>query len=495
VSSIERSRPAALAAEIAAEAVSVIEDLFTAKNVLLRLEPELLKVPQAAQTLLLLANEILRFCPNVSAELPLGSDALFSELEAVAIEIHGHPTVARGSRDIQNYDAIVNVGTEIHAIPNWITVNSDGWLCRVGTSHCGKLTLPDGYSLPNPFGALGAACLGAGQAFLCLIGAPLLERPVELSLYTLEQAAPGELDAGPGLEPVTMDVLLVGCGGVANGWVYAMRRAPVFGRVEPVDHQSIRAENLGPYVCSSQYRITVPKVQVVRDELEPKLTVLPRPERFRFFTARLNYGQSYVPRIVISALDNPPTRHQVQRLWAPLTIDLAAEGLTAQVIVKKLDDDGICLLEAHTDPLGTDAELVELAAATGLSIERLRDFESQVTEEDIANAPPEKQAALEEACRQGTPICGRVGDLDLYEEEAASEFTPAVPFVTAFAGIVAAAQTVRAELGSISSIHFQFSFQSYRSRGIPLRCRSACQCQNRGIAPGQRPATSSFGPA
>ncbi|MFL5961793.1 MAG: ThiF family adenylyltransferase [Gaiellaceae bacterium] len=481
MSSIELSRPVALAAELTATDASVIEHLFTTKRILLRLEPALGDVQAAHETLILLVNEVLRFCPNITVELPpAAAQELSRALAVLSVEIHGASTIALGTSAIDGFDATVSIGTEIRPEANWITINSDGWLCRVGTSNGeAPATLPEGYIVANPFGALGAACLGAGQAFLALVGESLLLNATEISLYTLEQGAAGQLAPGPELptDPVELDLLLVGCGGVGNGWVYAMRRAPAVGRVEAVDHQALQPENLGAYVCATRSRLKSPKVQIAKEELDPSFSVIPRAERFRFFQARFGYGQSYVPEIVISALDNPHTRHEVQRLWAPLTIDLAAEHLTSQIILKQLSDDGMCLIEAHTDLAGEDSELAALATATGLSIERLRDFESQITDEDIAAAPPDKRPALEDARRRRRPICGRVGDLDLHEEQYSNEFAPAVPFVTAFAGIVAAAQTVKAKLEPLASLHFQFSFRSYRCRVLAIRCNGACDCR------------------
>jgi hypothetical protein len=84
--------------------------------------------------------------------------------------------------------------------------------------------------------------------------------------------------------------------------------------------------------------------------------------------------------------------------------------------------------------------------------------------------PSREARRAEDARRRGQPICGRVGDLDLHEEEDSPDFTPAVPFVTAFTGIVAAAQTMRLLLGEpASSLHFQFSFLFYRRRTLSRR--------------------------
>lgn len=116
----------------------------------------------------MLVNEVLRFCPNVSVELPPSAHELVPALELLSVEIHGSSTIALGTSEGGPFDAVVSIGTEIRAVANWITINSDSWLCRLGTSNSKATTLPHGYTLANPFGALEAACLGAGQAFLAL---------------------------------------------------------------------------------------------------------------------------------------------------------------------------------------------------------------------------------------------------------------------------------------------------------------------------------------
>jgi hypothetical protein len=478
VTSIELSRPAALAARLADIDPAEAMHLFTTRHVVVRLEPELGGNALAHGSLVLAANQILRFCPNVTFALPEDARSpLEPKLRRLAEAIHATPNLAFARAPV-SADATLTIGNEIDAGPDSIAINGDGWLSRMTTSAAEPDGLPPGFTGSNPIGGLGAACLGAGQIFTALIGQPLRSTPIEISLFTLEQSLPGHLEQTPEimLSDVALDVLLVGCGGVANGWVYAAREARTAGRVEAVDHQAQRPENLGPYVCATRDRIGTPKAKIVEAELGSRMHVISRPERFRFFKARLAYEQTYLPTIVLSALDNAPVRRDLQRLWAPITVDLAAEELTSQLIVKNLTDGGQCLLEAYTDPRGDDAELAALAEATGLTVERLRDFETPITEADVAAAPPEKRAALEHARRRGQLVCGRIGDVDLHEEEYALTFTPAVPFVTCFTGVLAYAQTVRARIEPLASLHFQFNFRSYRSRVLKLRCPSGCEC-------------------
>lgn len=477
--SVELSRPAALAARVAAIDPAEAVDLFTTKSVVCRLDADLSENALAHATLLLAVNQILRFCPNVSFELSETAKAtLESTITDLATAIHREPAIS--FEPVGRADVTLNIGRRVEQVGSWITISGVGWLARLVTSAAADPVreLPRGFQGNNLLGGLAAACLGVGQVFASFIGQPLVAESVEFSTLTLEQGKPGELAPGHEISfnEIDLDALLLGCGGVANGWVYAAREAGTRGRVEAVDHQAQRAENIGPYVCASRSRIGSPKVTVVKQELEPQTTVIERPERFRFFKARLGYGQTYVPGVVLAALDNATTRREVQRLWAPLTIDIAAEELTSQVIVKNIEDDGQCLLEAYTEPTQDDVELRALAEETGLSVNRLRDFETPITEDDVAAAPPEKRAALERARMRGQLVCGRVGDLDLHEEEYTDEFTPAVPFVTCFSGVVAYAQTLRAQVEALGSLHFQFSFRSYRSRVLRLRQQDTCEC-------------------
>jgi len=55
-----------------------------------------------------------------------------------------------------------------------------------------------------------------------------------------------------------------------------------------------------------------------------------------------------------------------------------------------------------------------------------------------------------------------------------------VPVVTAFTGIVAAAQMMRLLRGEpLSSLHLQFSFLSYRCRRLNMKFAPACECSPR----------------
>ena len=223
----------------------------------------------------------------------------------------------------------------------------------------------------------------------------------------------GSLEPGPELPAcrVGIDAALFGCGGVANGWAYAMRRLPVRGKVEAIDKQSLRPENLGPYILSGWPWVGKPKVDLIAQALRPAIQVKPRPEPLEFYKIRLDQGLVRLPGLVVAGLDGIPPRHSVQRFWPSILIDMASGGTTTQLIVHHLGGDGLCLLEALRPPSDAPDFAEAMALLTGLSADRIRHNPTDyINEDDVLAAPLEHQSALEQARRARRLVCGRITD-------------------------------------------------------------------------------------
>jgi len=83
------------------------------------------------------------------------------------------------------------------------------------------------------------------------------------------------------------------------------------------------------------------------------------------------------------------TRHSVQRLWPETLVDMAAGGLTTQVIVKPSATDALCLLRALDIPPGELEWAERLALETGLSVQRIRSQPvTEITKGDVDAAGP-----------------------------------------------------------------------------------------------------------
>lgn len=476
------SRPVRLAARLRRENEAELEHLFREARIMVRLEDAFASVSDARETFRFAVNQSLRFCPNVALCVPAGARDLIDAGNEFAARVHGagHQLQIAGAGDTAGLNAVVNVGTEVADGLPWVTVNSTGWVVRVASAGSRTHRLPWIPDAPNAIGALGAACLGVGRAFLYLIGMPLVTSPFEISFFTNEVAAPGVLSPGPRLprEPVELQAFLVGCGAVTNGWAYTVKRLPIVGRLEAVDRQALGIENIAPYVASGREWLGEPKAEMIKTFLGPAIDVTPRPEEWELFKIRLRYGIA-VPSVIVNGLDNVETRHSVQRLWPEVLIDMAAEGLTNQVILKARRDDGICLLRALDRPAHEVGWAERLARETGLPIERILEAPTTaITEDDITRAPEDKRTGLEGARERGQLVCGRVTEQNLHFERRDTNFVPAVPFVTGFSGVVGAAATMKWLMGYSegASFHFQHSFASGRARRITMKCDPGCDC-------------------
>jgi hypothetical protein len=478
---IEFSRPARLGAFITGQTEEAVIHLFTEKRILVRLEAPFCEVADARETFLFAVNQCLRFCSNISVCIEGGSEALIRACDSLVVRVHGSGAGVEVVKNLAGrvFDAIVNVGTEVLYDHPAATINSSGWVARLATTGSPTPRLFWKVGTPNPLGALAAACLGVGAAFMTILDRPPAVS-METSLFSHQVGNPGTLESGPPLptSPLQIDAFLVGCGAVTNGWVYALKRLPVFGRLQAVDRQSLRLENIGSYVAVGLESVNKPKALLIKELLAPAIDVTERSDQWEFFKIWLDHGIEPSP-LIIAGLDNVTTRHSVQRLWPETLIDMAAEGLLSQVIVKHKKGEGLCLLRALSIPPGEVDWAQTLAKATGLDPALIANEPTgEITQAEIEAAPVDKQAELRSA--MGRPRCGHINRQSLQLEGYDADFAPAVPFVTGFSGVVGAAETVKWLMGRRfpHTLHFQKSFESNRSRALGMKCDPSCECRS-----------------
>lgn len=482
MSSLERSRPLRAAAEATGRDEHELAGQFARRRVLIRLEDRVADDVGARETFLYAVNQTLRFCPNVSISVPPAALELIAETRALAVGINGPDAVVPLVADDPEVDMTLIVGIDVAPMGPSVVVNSSGWVARMTTSASRITRLPKALAPPNAIGALAAACLGVAQVFHVLAGESLTGEPIELSLFERTDGAFGTLPVGPPL-PATrleLDALLVGCGGVMHGFAYAVKRLPVSGRARAVDRQRLRSENIGPYVLASHDLVGVEKAEIVRAALAPTIAVTAYAEDFDpLFTVRLERGHFPLPPIVVAGLDRVTTRHTVQRLWPELLIDMGAGGETAQVVLKRRNEPGLCVLEALTIPPAEQDDVARLAADSGLSDDAIREMDRPVTADDVAAAPPDRRDALEVARRRRLLRCGFIRTRALDHEEVDQDFAAAAPFVVAYSGVVAAAELVKELMGvnARGSLRYQLSFASGRCRAVSPAARHDCECQ------------------
>lgn len=486
MNSSERSRPIRAAAEATGRDERDIAGRFADARALIVLADGFVE-DDARATFLYAVNQVLRFCSNVSIAVPPGAEDLVATTRTLAGGIAGANAVVPVVAEDAAMDVTLIVGRDLMPGRASVVVNSSGWVARMATSVSPIERLPHLRTRPNAIGALAAACFGASQVFHALAGGRLASEPVEVSLFDRANGSLGTLPVGPLLptEPLALDVLLAGCGGVMHGFAYAASRLPLAGQARAVDRQRLRAENIGPYVLGAHDLVGVEKAAIIRDALAPAITVKPYAEDLDpLFTVRLARGHFSLPPIVVAGLDSVTTRHTVQRLWPKVLIDMGAGGETAQVILKRRDEPGMCILDALALPHAESDDITRLAATSGLSSDAIHEMDKPVSTEDVAAAPLGFREALEAARQRGQLRCGFIRTRALDHEEAVADFVAAAPFVLAYSGVVAAAELLKELMGvnAPGSLRYQLSFASGRGRAITPPARSSCDCQAQRLA-------------
>src|SRR5260370_11372111 len=476
------SRPARLGAALSGMSEEAVEHLFVKKKVLVQLEADFCEDQDARETFLFAVNQLLRFCPNIGVSIKKDAVDLLRVCRELAAQVHGPQAtveVVEGAKPTYEFDAVVNVGAKILTTMRSVTVNSGGWTARVATGDSGAQTLHWKRDESNVLGSLAAAWLGVGVAFLILLQIPAT-RLTEISVFTHEPGLPGSLAMGPPLpaSPLYLDAFLIGCGAVAHGWAYAVKRLPISGSLQAVDRQSLRIENLGPYVAASHSSIDKSKAGVIRELLSPNIDVRDRSDQWEFFKIRLVHGLKVAP-LIITGLDNVRSRHSVQRVWPETLIDMGAGQLQSQVIVKHKKGDGICVLRALSIPPAEVEWAQDLAGVTGLDPKLIAEEPTgDITQTEIEAAPEDNRAALQKSL--GRPRCGYINRQTLEMETLDPHVAPALPFVTAMTGVVGAAETLKWLMGHRyrHSLYFQKSFESSRSKALQMKCEPNCECQS-----------------
>jgi molybdopterin/thiamine biosynthesis adenylyltransferase len=474
------SRPEATAARLGDLAPD--RHRFIDKHVLLTGERDVLATENGRDCLLSSLRLLVRICSNVSVFLPGGCDELQAECHAVAAKVAFRTPVEILSDvpALERYDAILSVGTRARPDLPWTVINSHGWVARVssGATHvspeCGQ---------GNPVAALTAAALGVAEIFKRLIRLKETRgRFVDGLSFSLYSYRCGEDDPGPSLpDQLLLDLLMVGAGAIGNGIVYLLGRLPVAGRITIVDAEKFGLENLGTCLLIGPSDIGTEKAIFAQNLLRPRLNAEGFAADFTAFSKRL--GQRSYRSVVVNALDNIDARHAVQALWPDLVIDGAIGDFGCQVSRHPWEEDTACLMCLFRHPDGESADLVA-SRASGLRTARVMGDTEVVTEEDIRQAPLDKQEWLR--ARLGRPICSVIQEAmaqKISDGAQRADFQPSVPFVACLSASMVVAELVKFLARWPSPVEPRFQLDVLRGPAfgqlLPQARRRDCVCTTR----------------
>jgi molybdopterin/thiamine biosynthesis adenylyltransferase len=451
---------------------------FLQKQVFLTGDPEVLATQNGRECLLDSIRLLVRICPNIVVGLPQQSGELLTEAKTLADEIAFGKTVEFWDRlrNLDQFDAILSIGTKVRSDLPWTAINSNGFVARVSSVDA---DISGSCDCANPVGALAAACLGVGEVFKRLIRLkPERGEMLNGLAFCLRTYAQNASEYGPAIPETNSDLLVVGAGAIGNGIIHLISRLPFGGKITVVDRQKYGRENLGTCILMSSDDLDKSKAVRLAEILNRSgIQAEGKLAPFEEYAASL----AEYPTVVLTALDNIDGRYGVQRaLWPDVVIDGAIGDFTCQVSRHPWQGDIACLICLFQRPAGRPADEVQ-SEVTGLLRSRLQDPNSLVTESDVEAAHPEKREFLRS--KVGKTVCSVVQQAmaqKISDEQQPENFEPSVPFVACFSACMVMTEALAHVCGWESKLEprFQFDFLLGPAYGLelPQTRRSDCIC-------------------
>lgn len=285
----------------------------------------------------------------------------------------------------------------------------------------------------EPFGPYIAACLAAADVFLRIRDPRRIDVTVGLhgwNAWTAE-SEPAPNQSGPVLSNIALDgVSLAGVGAVGAAWMHTLWATPgVSGRVMAVDadNEGISISNLNRGLLFRRADLGAEKAATAAAAARG-VDWIPVQGRFE--------EQHPRPALVISAVDTNTARDALQAQYPAQTLSASTQDLRAEVSVAGTPGIGACLRCFNPPERAvSDAELRERAQ-----------HDTPDLAEELAQAIGTDSADVQR--RLTAPGCDVISERMLaqlrshYGEDAApARF--AVGFVSAMAGVLLAADTLR----------------------------------------------------
>jgi molybdopterin/thiamine biosynthesis adenylyltransferase len=439
---------------------------FRDQRVLLTGDPVRLRTDEARLMLRVAANLISRFCLAVDVSLGEGLEGIDEEIQELIQSIERTADVRRVPLgEWGAYAAILSVGPAPRISENTVSIAAAGWLAVV--SHSGSLppvaVLGDG----NPFGAMAAAALGAAEVFKHLVK-PHSERAGfygDTTFSTFDYSV-GRFDPGPELPRslVLSPSLLAGVGAVGTAFLMALREVPdVKGELVTVDKECLDdPSNLNRYSLAREEDVRpegpLPKTALAtRAFAGTSVSIREVQKEVKEMTGEIERGTIRRPQVILCALDNNPSRHELQDLWPDLLLEGATGGTVLQVSRCQYEQGLACLRCLHPLQEGPKHSYEErIRELSGLPLAwiaaAVHDPSLPLTADVVAQAPATTRECL--LAHIGKQACGVLADIEslstLAKEKQPVE--PAVSFVSMMSGVLMAAEYVKKLMGAHSTL-------------------------------------------
>jgi molybdopterin/thiamine biosynthesis adenylyltransferase len=359
--------------------------------------------------------------------------ALDQALLAGAAAIGGVPVRALAPDELTPPETIVLAVGPGAAPAVGLRVHGDGWWGGVSRS---KIQAAAESQLP--LGPYAAACLAAGEVFkqVRLPAAPATDAFYSLWSLAASEVPPDADRQGPeDLSAVELRVLLAGCGAVGSAFLAASWATPALGgsiTAADADKYGVDLSNLNRCVIFGKSSIGQPKAS------EAKTTLFDMPLAL---TPHDGLAQEAADpsALLASAVDTNRSRQAIQDMYPGRLLSASTLDLRAEILRCDPTDDGACVRCFNKPESDTsDSELRRRFLAA------IPEEQQQLAEQFDLSFEQAQRWALDGTCSFATDrLMEHMRDSDAGPEAFA------VGFVSAMAGLMLFAQTVREHLGSV----------------------------------------------
>lgn len=344
------------------------------------------------------------------------------------------------------------------------------------------LAYPSQIALGSGLGSVLTAAVLTAEAFKEIVGVHARRQHRQ----TLLDFNPVTLRAdGPELPFTTVEhSALVGAGAIGTAIGLIFRESGVEGSLTVVDPEVFEGPNVATYSLGRRQDATerLHKTQLLMREL-PRMDIRAVKGTAQEYINLLDQGKSPVAQIVLGAVDSIEARHQISKIYAPLTVDGSTGGITGTTIgLAEATPTGPCLRCYFREPPAATTPSVEqrLSAETGLDINLLADGDHVLSTEDVEHLSADGVRLL--TPHVGTPICGLARTLGLTGVE--DNYRPSAAFVSQQAAALVVGALIARTNGLASrlrDLEYDAMFGPGRSMIDYRRADASCSCQTDSV--------------
>lgn len=387
-----------------------------------------IELPGVAAALPVLIADLRRFPVTLSFD-PAGGDSVLSsaiidDLQQIAVGIDADRPlqIGRSPREALH----VHLGARPPSTAR-ISAVPDGHGARL--RRAGR-AFPTLNAAGTGLGAVLAAALLTGEAFKVITALrPTAHRPADILDFcpVTISGAPGGFAGLPAELPA---LALVGAGAIGTAVALILDNLGLSGSLAVVDPQEYEPPNVITYSLGTleDARARVLKVQLLARHL-PGFDVLHVHGTAQTMLERIDDGTAPWPGIVLGAVDSIDARHELQRIYADLTLDGSTGGRAGTTLALRegtpLGPCVRCYYRRREASAGPSTEQ-RLHDVTGLPIARIARGDDPLTAADIRDLAPDQRERL--LAHLGKPVCG-LGRLLGLAPGAEDGYRPSAAFV------------------------------------------------------------------